>query len=125
MTDQPLPELASSELDAMSVLWKAGALSAREVHDQLRSRHDWAYSTTRTVLERLVKKGHLEKKSFHGVWLYDPRISRPQGLARRVRDFAEKVLELDAVAVVPLFARGGSLSEDELAELTRLLERED
>ena len=85
-------------------------------------RSGWAYSTTRTVLDRMVKKGLLERGSFHGVYLYQPRISRPLGLARLVRDFAERVLELDSAAVLPLFARSEALSEEEVAELSRLLE---
>jgi predicted transcriptional regulator len=119
-----LPDLSRSELDVMKVLWSApeGRLSAREVHDQLAGPLDWAYSTTRTVLDRMAKKSLLDRQSFHGVLLYAPRISRPLGLARMVRDFAERVLELDHGAVVPLFARSEALTADEVEELARLLD---
>lgn len=118
-----LPDLARSELDVLKVLWESGRLSAREVHDRLRQAQGWAYSTTRTVLDRMVKKRLLSRGSFHGVYLYAPGISRPQGLARLVRDFAERVLELDHAAVVPLFADSRALTADEVAELERLLDR--
>lgn len=116
------PEVARSELEVLKVLWQDGSLAAREVHERLAAEQGWAYSTTRTVLDRMVKKGLLERRSFHGVYLYRARISRPMGLARMVRDFAERVLELDSAAVLPLFARSEALSEEELAELSRLLE---
>lgn len=117
-----LPELSRAELDLIKVLWEVGRSSAREVHDRLGERYDWAYSTTRTMLERMVGKGHLRRETFHGVILYDAAISRPQGLARLVHDFAERVLESDPGEVVALFARGSSLSEDEVDELSGLLE---
>jgi predicted transcriptional regulator len=117
-----LPEVARSELEVLKVLWEDGRLAAREVHERLAAEQGWAYSTTRTVLDRMVKKGLLERRSFHGVFLYRPLISRPLGLARLVRDFAERVLELDSAAVLPLFARSEALSADEVAELSRLLE---
>lgn len=122
MKQDQLPDLARSELDVLKVLWADGRLSAREVHDRLHELHGWAYSTTRTILDRMVKKRLLGRGSFHGVYLYSARISRPQGLARLVRDFAERVLELDYAAVVPLFARSDALSAAEVEELSRLLE---
>ncbi len=109
----------------MKVLWQAaGKLSAREVHERVAARQGWAYSTTRTTIERMVKKGLVEKRAFHGLHLYRPAISRAAGLARRVREFARQVLETSHGPVVSLFAESGALSEDEIAELEALLEEE-
>jgi BlaI family transcriptional regulator, penicillinase repressor len=119
---RPLPDLARSELDVLKVLWAEERLSAREVHERLAGRLGWATSTTRTILDRMVKKGLLARRDFHGVYLYAARISRPQGLARLVRDFAERVLELDHGSVVPLFARSEALTAEEIDELSRLLD---
>jgi BlaI family penicillinase repressor len=116
-----LPELSDSELDVMRALWKGERLSAREVHDRVAPGRGWAYSTTRTILERMVEKELVEKASFHGIYLYRPRLSRPAGLARMVRDFAERVAEIGAAPVVSLFAGSESWSDEEVAELERLL----
>jgi predicted transcriptional regulator len=117
-----LPELSKAELDLMKILWKTGQSRAREVHSQLDASYEWAYSTTRTMLERMVGKGYLERETFHGVILYRPLISRPRGLARLVMDFSQRVLEADPAAVVSLFANGSSLSADEVEELSDLLD---
>ena len=122
MTASTLPELSRSELDVMKVLWQQGRSNVREVHEELSRRYDWAYSTTKTTMDRMVRKGLLERQEFHGVFLYRPLISRPLGLARLVQEFADRVLELNAAAVVPLFAEGGNLTTQELAELEQLLE---
>ena len=115
------PELSDTELDVMRALWKGDHLSAREVHDRVAPRRGWAYSTTRTILERMVEKDLVEKAAFHGIYLYHPRLSRPAGLARMVRDFAERVAETGAAPVVSLFAGSESWSDEEVAELERLL----
>jgi predicted transcriptional regulator len=117
-----LPELSRAELDLMKILWQHDRLSGREVHDLLDTSYGWAYSTTRTMLERMVSKGYLSRETFHGVNLYHPLISRPQGLAGMVREFSERVLEMDHGSVVALFARGSSLTPDEVEELARLLD---
>ena len=119
--EHDLPQLTPAELDVMKVLWSEGRLSARELHDRVAARHDWAYSTTRTTIERMVRKGLVDKLRFHGLHLYAPAISRARGLARMVRDFAREVLEVNPVPVVSLFADAGNLSQAELDELRELV----
>lgn len=122
MTNDTLPHLSPAELEIMKILWRDGRLSAREVHDRLPARLNWAYSTTRTTVERMVGKDLVAKAPVHGLLVYSPQISRAIGLARMVRDFAGQVLESSHVPVVSLFAETGTLSEDEIAELAGLLE---
>jgi BlaI family penicillinase repressor len=117
-----LPELTKSELAVLKVLWKEGELSAREVHQGLSEAIGWAYSTTRTTLERMAGKGLLCKRSFHGIYVYEPRISRAAGLAGVVRELAERVLEVDYAPVVSLFAEANALTAEEVEEMSRLLE---
>ncbi len=106
----------------IKVLWRQGRSSAREIHDRLATDTGWAYSTTRTVLERMVAKGLLGRQSLHGLHVYEAAVSRPAGLAGLVREFAEQVLELRHVPVAALFAQSEALSPAELAELRTLLD---
>lgn len=121
MGSSQYPELSRAELDLMKVLWAAGRLSAREVHEQIPPEFGWAYTTTRTVLDRLVAKGVLRRESAHGINVFMPLMTRPQGLARLVREFATRVAEVEPAAVVALFARQSRLSPAELAELAALV----
>jgi predicted transcriptional regulator len=118
-----LPHLTPAELEVMKVLWRAERLSAREVHENLGDRRDWAYSTTRTMIERMVRKGLVVKKTFHGLHVYSAAVSRAEGLAKLVREFAAQVLESSHVPVVSLFAETGSLTVEEIEELRLLLEQ--
>ena len=118
-----LPDLTRAELDVMNVLWDRHPMSAREVHDVLHARLEWAYTTTRTMIDRLVGKGALRRKHVHGLSVYEPSVSRAQGLARLVADFAQRVARIPAAHVVPLFAEGEHLTDDELRELRALLKR--
>ncbi|MCU0233132.1 MAG: BlaI/MecI/CopY family transcriptional regulator [Thermoanaerobaculales bacterium] len=122
ITFKALPQLSPSELELMKLLWEADGLSAREVHERLSGRLDWAYSTTRTTLERMVRKGLVAKREFHGLHLYTASVSRAAGLARLVRDFARQVVGSSPAPVVSLFAANGTLAEEEVAELRRLLD---
>jgi len=120
--NQNIPELSRSEFAIMRILWKKAPLSVREVHDTLKISSKWAYTTTKTMMDRMVKKGLLSRDSFHGLFLYKPMISRPQGFARWIEFFADRVMELDYSSILALFGKSRALSQDEVEELTRLLQ---
>ena len=117
----PLPDLTKAEFDILRIIWKKGRLSVREVHDQVTTTHNWAYSTTKTMMDRMIRKHLLEREKFHGIFLYRPLISRPKGFARIIQFFANRVLELDCGEVVALFSKSKALDPDEIRELERLL----
>ena len=116
-----IPDLSKAEYDILRVLWKEGRQNVREVHDRLRDVYHWAYTTTKTMMDRMVAKKLLTREEFHGVFLYAPLITRPAGLAKFVEFFADRVLEMDAESVVSLFARSKAITPDEIRELEVLL----
>ena len=106
----------------LNVLWKSKeGLSVREVHEQIKDEFEWAYSTTKTMMDRMIRKQLLEREKFHGVFLYRALISRPNGFARFIQFFADRVLELDYGEVVALFSRSKALDPGEIKELGKLL----
>ena len=119
-----LPELSKSEYDILRIFWKMGRQTVREVHDELLPTSGWAYTTTKTMMDRMVKKGLLARKDFHGIYLYEPKITRPVGLARLVQFFADRVLETDTQSVVAMFAQSGAITPEEIEELEKILEEE-
>lgn len=121
---EPLPDLTKTEFDILRILWKSGRLSVRELHDQMIENYPWAYSTTKTMMDRMVKKELLKREQFHGIFLYRPLISRPKGFARLINFFSDRVLELDYGAVVALFSRSKALTPDEIEELSQILKEE-
>lgn len=117
----PLPDLTKAEFNILRIIWKSGKSSVREVHDQVTAAHDWAYSTTKTMMDRMVRKQLLSREKFHGVFVYRALISRPTGFTRLVQFFADQVLELDYGEVVALFSRSKALTAEEIRELEKLL----
>lgn len=117
-----LPDLTRNELQILNILWKSEeGFSIREVHRQIEEDNGWAYSTTKTTMDRMVKKELLKRADFHGVFLYQAAISKPAGLARLVSYFMNDVLEMDSGALMSLFGRSKALSESEIDELENIL----
>ncbi len=122
MKKNDTPDLSRAEYDILRILWKEEQLSVREVHDALQSTYKWAYSTTKTMMDRMAKKNLLKREEFHHIFLYKPLITRPQGLMKWIEFFADRVLEMDRASAVALFARTKAITPDEIEELSDLLE---
>ena len=115
-------ELTKTEYQVLRVLWKQQPLSVREVHDRLNN--NWAYTTTKTLMDRMAAKGLLTRESYHGVLVYQPTLSRPEGLVKLVRFFAEKVLEVEHDEVVSMFTDSRTYSSEEVEQLRKLLKKD-
>jgi BlaI family transcriptional regulator, penicillinase repressor len=113
----PPPDISPAEHSILRGLWATGQASVREVHDHIQSETNWAYTTTKTVMDRMVAKGLLARSSVHGVFVYKTKISRAAGLARFVRFFATRVVERDMSVVLGLFKESEALSDADIAEL--------
>ena len=121
---ESLPDLTKVEFDILRILWKSGRLNVREVHNKMVENYSWAYSTTKTTMDRMVKKELVKREQFHGIFLYSPLISRPKGFARLIQFISDRVLELDHATIVSLFARSKALTPDEIDELSQILKEE-
>ncbi|WP_440957762.1 BlaI/MecI/CopY family transcriptional regulator [Oceanicaulis sp. LC35] len=118
MATEPNP----SELEVLKTLWSSNRLSAREIHDRIGEAQGWSYSTTRTVIQRMVDKGLLTKDSVHGLAVFAAVDRKVDLISRLVRSFTARVLETDPSAL-PASAFAGSrlLDDAERAELDALL----
>ncbi len=118
------PEILETEWDLLEALWTAERATAREVTEAVAPRRGWAYSTVKTMLDRMVEKGLVAARQVGSVWEYTAAV--PQQRARRWawRRFVDVAF---GGAVAPTLAfvakeTKQSLSKEERAELKKMLE---
>ena len=66
----PLPP--PLEMACLGVLWTMGEGTVRDVAGALAPRKAFAYTTVMTLLERLVKRGHLSRRKAGRSFVYKP-----------------------------------------------------
>jgi len=76
--------LGHLEESVMDVLWASGECSVRAVVDHLD--RPLAYTTVMTTLDRLFKKGLLERRKSERAFLYSPKLSRDEFTRARAGD---------------------------------------
>ena len=68
-----LYHLPPLELECMKVLWVLGEASVREIREQLASaRRLFAYTTIETIMDRLARKGAVERRKMGRAHRYTP-----------------------------------------------------
>lgn len=70
----PVEQLGALESELMVRLWDRGEVSVRDLHAELGSR--LAYTTIMTTLDRLYKKGLLDRRLTGRAFFYRPRIDK-------------------------------------------------
>jgi predicted transcriptional regulator len=86
-----LLELAPLELDCMNTLWPIGEGTVREIRDLLAPRTPRAYTTIMTIMDRLARKGIVERRKAGRAYVYRPNLSadeaRVHALGKVVESF--------------------------------------
>jgi predicted transcriptional regulator len=73
----PSPALGALETEVMEAVWRQGGeLAVRDVHARFQAR--LAYTTVMTTMDRLYKKGLLERRREGRAFLYSARVTRRQ-----------------------------------------------
>lgn len=115
-------DLAPLELDCMNTLWPLGAATVREIRDRLADRRPRAYTTIMTIMDRLARKGVVERHKAGRAYIYRARLTaeeaRSQALAQLVENFfggstAELLAQLQPLAAVK--AKSSVSAQPELA----------
>jgi BlaI family transcriptional regulator, penicillinase repressor len=68
--------LTDAEWILMNALWKSHPATARQIADALPRDVAWAYTTIKTMLDRLVEKGALAESKRGATSLYSPLVAR-------------------------------------------------
>lgn len=75
----------------MNMLWPMGEGTVREIRDALASRRPRAYTTIMTIMDRLARKGVVERRKSGRAYIYKPNLSaesaRAQALAQVIESF--------------------------------------
>jgi|SRR5579863_2499416 len=86
-----LLDLAPLELDCMNTLWPMGQGTVREIRDNLAARRPRAYTTIMTIMDRLARKGVVERRKVGRAYMYSPNLSaeeaRTQALGHVIENF--------------------------------------
>jgi len=86
-------KLSDSEWTVMNVVWESSSVSARDVLECVGAETDWAYTTVKTILDRLVEKGALRVHKRANTSFYEPLITRMRAQRFALHSLLDKAFD--------------------------------
>lgn len=118
-----LPEMSKTEWVLMEALWDRGRATATDLQTDLKDRQGWAYSTVKTMLDRLTEKGYVKSRRVGNVYEYSPKVRRTPAVKRVVDDVIDRVLEGSVAPFINQLLERRQPSRKELEALREMLQR--
>jgi predicted transcriptional regulator len=116
------PRLGELEVAVLEEIWSGGPADVKQVHARLGRRRSIVHNTVQSTMDRLFKKGYLDREKVSHAFVYSARLSRKQVLEQAVGAVLERLAgdrpSSALSAFVDLTAREGA---DSLRELERLV----
>lgn len=122
MAERTPGAVSRAELKVMKVVWELRQAAARDVIEAA-AEHGWRPSTVKTLLRRLVAKGHLRAERVGNSFLYEPVEAAVPSLQRALDHLFENVHEAVTAPLLMHLVKKSRLTSEELAELRTLLDR--
>jgi len=118
----PAPRPTDSELAILRVLWRLGACTVRQVHDELARREPAGYTTTLKLLQIMTEKGLVTRNESQRAHVYQARLAAEETQSQLVRDLLDRAFEGSAGRLVLRALESRPASAEELADIRKLLD---
>src|SRR5688500_14248196 len=115
------PRIGRSEMEILRYVADHHPIAVGEVGEHMSRTAGYARTTVLTVLERLRRKGHLERKKRGGVFHYAPRLAKADLLKSLIGDFVDRTLGGSLSPFVAYLSETAQLSDEELNDLQKLV----
>ena len=113
------PKIFESEYRFCLILWEHEPVTTTELVKLCQAQLGWKRTTTYTVIKRLGERGVLKNQD----GLVTALISREDAQVSEIDELMEKKFQGSLPAFLAAFARRQALSEDEVEEIRRIIEK--
>jgi len=114
-------KLTEPEWLIMNALWDKYPAKARDIVERLPSTVNWAYTTVKTMLDRLVEKNAVDKSKRGNIGLYEPLVSRRQARQTAMNMILDQAFDGAFGPMMHFLVEDEKLSADQREELIKIL----
>jgi BlaI family penicillinase repressor len=117
-------KLTEAEWQIMNALWQKHPATAREIMERLPAAVNWAYTTIKTMLTRLVEKDAVSEVKQGNTSVYEPLVSQRKARLSAFRSLLDQAFDGAVGPLVHFLAEEKQLTAKEKRELRKILESE-
>ena len=114
-------ELTRAEWAIIKAVWNNEPCAAPAIQEKLFKQTKWAYSTVRTIMDRMVAKGLLSGEKVGSLTLFRSAVTREQAQRSELLYALKHAFNGALTPMLQCLLDAGELSEGELAKIERLI----
>jgi BlaI family penicillinase repressor len=114
-------ELFESEWAILQVVWDREPCSAPEVQERLASRKKWAYTTVKTMMDRMVKKGLLNVEKIRNLNLYRSDVTQKQARKSEITRTIKRAFEGAISPMMQFLVENEDIPDADIDKLEKLI----
>ena len=115
----PTPKIFESEYRFCLILWEHEPISSRELSELCKEKIGWSKTTTYTVIKRLSDRGVVKNENA----VVTSLVSKDEAQKAEIDELVEKKFEGSLPAFISAFAKRQKLSDKEIEEIERIIEK--
>jgi predicted transcriptional regulator len=117
--------ISTAESEIMKALWAKSPMSAEELTAALADDQNWAEGTVKALLNRLLKKNAIAAEKDGRRFLYRPMVAQGDYVHAESQGLLDRLFDGRLAPLVSHFSQRERLSDEDVAELRRILEAHD
>ncbi len=114
-----VPKVFESEYRFCLILWEREPINSTELAKLCKEKLGWSKTTTYTVIKRLSERGVLKNENT----IVSSLVSKEEVQLSELDELMEKRFEGSLPAFIAAFAKRQSLSQKEIEEIRRIIDR--
>ena len=108
----------------LEILWENQGIPGREIHQRILKERKLAYTTTLTVLDRMVKKGTVIRKKEGNLFLYYPSLKKDEFERQVASTVIKGIYEIAPFPAISVFVDLlSTMDESEVKEIIRQIKK--
>ncbi len=115
----PTPKIFESEYRFCLILWENEPISSRALSELCKEKLGWSKTTTYTVIKRLSDRGVVKNENA----VVTSLVSKDEAQRAEIDELVEKKFEGSLPAFIAAFAKRQKLSDKEIKEIERIIEK--
>jgi len=119
---RPGVEMTEAEWEIMKVVWDAEPCAAGTVQEALAQRKEWAYSTVKTTMDRMVDKGFLEITRIRNLQLFRSCMSKAEARRAEFQKMLKRAFDGALTPLMEFLIEHEGVSDQEATQLRKVVE---
>lgn len=115
----PTPKIFESEYRFCLILWQNEPIKSTELAKLCKEKLGWSKTTTYTVIKRLCERGVIQNENT----IVTSIVSKEDAQLSELDEMVDKKFEGSLPAFIAAFGRRQSLSDAEIEEIRRIIQR--